>query len=48
MILEANKASWTFFDEKKKKLVKKVHDALFASKIISYAQGLDLIATMGK
>jgi len=35
-------------DEKKKKLVKKVHDALFASKIISYAQGLDLIAAMGK
>ena len=35
-------------DAKKKKLVKKVHDALFASKIISYAQGLDLIATMGK
>jgi 6-phosphogluconate dehydrogenase len=29
-------------------LVKKVHDALFASKIISYAQGLDLIAAMGK
>ena len=29
-------------------LVKQVHDALFASKIISYAQGLDLIATMGK
>jgi 6-phosphogluconate dehydrogenase len=28
-------------------LVKKVHDALFASKIISYAQGLDLITTMG-
>jgi len=28
-------------------LVKKVHDALFASKIISYAQGLDLIAAMG-
>jgi 6-phosphogluconate dehydrogenase len=28
-------------------LVKKVHDALFASKIVSYAQGLDLIATMG-
>ena len=25
-------------------LVKKVHDALYASKIISYAQGLDLIA----
>ncbi len=34
-------------DVKKKKLIKKVHDALFASKIISYAQGLDLIATMG-
>jgi 6-phosphogluconate dehydrogenase len=34
-------------DMKKKKLVKKVHDALFASKIISYAQGLDLIAAMG-
>jgi 6-phosphogluconate dehydrogenase len=28
-------------------LVKKVHDALFASKIISYAQGLDLIKSMG-
>ena len=27
-------------------LVAKVHDALFASKIVSYAQGLDLIATM--
>jgi 6-phosphogluconate dehydrogenase len=33
-------------DAKKKKLVKKVHDALYASKIISYAQGLDLITTM--
>jgi len=33
-------------DEKKKKLIKKVHDALYASKIISYAQGLDLITTM--
>ncbi|MBN8459675.1 MAG: decarboxylating NADP(+)-dependent phosphogluconate dehydrogenase [Verrucomicrobia bacterium] len=33
-------------DIKKKKLVKKVHDALYASKIISYAQGLDLITTM--
>jgi 6-phosphogluconate dehydrogenase len=32
----------------KSALVKQVHDALFASKIISYAQGLDLIATMGK
>lgn len=31
----------------KAELVKKVHDALFASKIISYAQGLDLISTMG-
>jgi 6-phosphogluconate dehydrogenase len=29
-------------------LVKKVHDALFASKIISYAQGLDLITAMSK
>ena len=28
-------------------LVAKVHDALYASKIISYAQGLDLIKTMG-
>jgi 6-phosphogluconate dehydrogenase len=27
-------------------LVKQVHDALFASKIISYAQGLDLITSM--
>jgi 6-phosphogluconate dehydrogenase len=34
-------------DVKKKKLVKKVHDALYASKIISYAQGLDLITAMG-
>ena len=32
----------------KSDLVKKVHDALFASKIISYAQGLDLIAAMGE
>ncbi len=31
----------------KAELVNKVHDALFASKIISYAQGLDLIAAMG-
>jgi 6-phosphogluconate dehydrogenase len=29
-------------------LVKKAHDALYASKIISYAQGLDLITTMSK
>jgi len=29
-------------------LVAQVHDALFASKIISYAQGLDLIASMSK
>ncbi|MDG2126015.1 MAG: decarboxylating NADP(+)-dependent phosphogluconate dehydrogenase, partial [Verrucomicrobiales bacterium] len=28
-------------------LVKMVHDALYASKIISYAQGLDLIKTVG-
>jgi hypothetical protein len=32
----------------KAELVKKVHDALYASKIISYAQGLDLIRTMGE
>ncbi len=32
----------------KAELVKKVHDALYASKIISYAQGLDLIKTMGE
>ena len=32
----------------KKALVDKVHDALFASKIISYAQGIDLIKTMGE
>ena len=32
----------------KAELVKKVHDALYASKIISYAQGLDLIATMSE
>ena len=32
----------------KAELVRKVHDALFASKIISYAQGLDLIAAMGE
>jgi 6-phosphogluconate dehydrogenase len=32
----------------KTELVKKVHDALYASKIISYAQGLDLIKTMGE
>ena len=41
--LEGPKAE---IDVKKKKLVKKVHDALYASKIISYAQGLDLITTM--
>ena len=29
-------------------LVQKVHDALYASKIISYAQGLDLIKTTGE
>jgi 6-phosphogluconate dehydrogenase len=32
----------------KAELVKKVHDALYASKIISYAQGLDLIKSMGE
>jgi len=33
-------------DVNREKLVQQVHDALFASKIISYAQGLDLITTM--
>jgi len=32
----------------KEELVKKVHDALYASKIISYAQGLDLIRKVGE
>jgi len=32
----------------KEELVQKVHDALFASKIISYAQGLDLITKVGE
>ena len=32
----------------KAELVRKVHDALYASKIVSYAQGLDLIRTVGK
>ncbi len=32
----------------RKALVAKVHDALYASKIISYAQGLDLMRTMGE
>ncbi len=32
----------------KEELVSKVHDALYASKIISYAQGLDLILQMGQ
>jgi len=31
----------------KKALVVKVHDALYASKVISYTQGFDLIKTMG-
>jgi len=34
--------------EDRAQLVRKVHDALYASKIISYAQGLDLIKTMGE
>ena len=29
-------------------LVAKVHDALYASKIVSYAQGLDLMRTLGQ
>ncbi len=31
----------------KAELIAKVHDALYASKVISYAQGFDLIKTMG-
>ena len=31
----------------KKELVEKVRDALYASKIVSYAQGLDLISKVG-
>ncbi len=34
-------------DMPKAELVQKVHDALYASKIVSYAQGLDLIRTVG-
>jgi 6-phosphogluconate dehydrogenase len=36
------------FTGDKAALVEKVHDALYASKVISYAQGLDLIKTMGE
>ncbi len=43
-VLEGPKAG---ISKEKQELVAKVHDALFASKIISYAQGLDLISTMG-
>jgi len=32
----------------KASLIEKVHDALYASKIVSYAQGLDLIRTVGE
>ncbi|PZQ74059.1 MAG: phosphogluconate dehydrogenase (NADP(+)-dependent, decarboxylating) [Variovorax paradoxus] len=32
----------------KKALVDKVHDALYASKVVSYTQGFDLIKTMGE
>jgi len=35
-------------DLPKEELVKKVHDALYASKIISYAQGMDLIKRVGE
>ena len=35
-------------DLPKEELVAKVHDALYASKIISYAQGLDLIKKVGE
>jgi len=34
-------------DKVKSELVAKVHDALYASKIISYTQGFDLMKTMG-
>ena len=43
--LRGPKASITM---EKADLIAKVHDALYASKIISYAQGLDLIKTMGE
>ena len=32
----------------RRRLVAQVHDALYASKVISYAQGLDLMRTMGE
>ncbi|MFT5469540.1 MAG: 6-phosphogluconate dehydrogenase [Verrucomicrobiales bacterium] len=35
-------------DIPKDELVQKVHDALYASKVVSYAQGLDLIKTVGE
>ena len=35
-------------DEDKEELIQKVHDALYASKIISYAQGLDLIKVVSE
>ncbi|MEM7146695.1 MAG: decarboxylating NADP(+)-dependent phosphogluconate dehydrogenase [Verrucomicrobiota bacterium] len=35
-------------DWSKEELVQKVHDALYASKIISYAQGLDLMKRVGE
>jgi 6-phosphogluconate dehydrogenase len=36
------------FTMDKAELVRKVHDALYASKVISYAQGLDLMRTMSQ
>jgi 6-phosphogluconate dehydrogenase len=36
------------FSADKKNLVAKVHDALYASKVISYTQGFDLMKTMGE
>ncbi len=36
------------FSIEKKALVDKVHDALYASKVVSYTQGFDLIKTMGE
>ncbi|MAS95634.1 MAG: phosphogluconate dehydrogenase (NADP(+)-dependent, decarboxylating) [Verrucomicrobiales bacterium] len=35
-------------DIPKEELIQKVHDALYASKVISYAQGMDLIKTVGE
>jgi len=43
-------SNWSFdlSNMSKEDLIKKVHNALYASKIVSYTQGLDLIAKAGK